>query len=325
MKKNISLEFTDPQEYIQNLDQVNFAYSLVSSEKKAMHFSRIHVIDDLVFTFSDHEPSQGHFFNEETDKRYVGLRFLSSGTEQHHFSSKKLLLTQHECLFFDLSSGKGLYERLTRTQGINILLPYHLIAMRIPDTRHFCLKLNCQNGLGKMVKEYSFLIESQLIHLSIKDRNKVIENYLDLLCFWLIQPENVKVNYSKEILFAQVQDYIHHHLHDSHLNLTKVAEYFGLSQRTIQHLFSDEQMSFSKYVMNQRLTGAAKDLLNSGWTVTDIAYKWGFCDTSYFCRNFKKKFGLTPSHYYHQYQTYQCEASKDKVLCPVKEIIPDER
>jgi AraC-like DNA-binding protein len=32
-----------------------------------------------------------------------------------------------------------------------------------------------------------------------------------------------------------------------------------------------------------------------GDSVTTIAFRWGFCDTSHFCRAFKRAFGMTPS------------------------------
>ena len=33
----------------------------------------------------------------------------------------------------------------------------------------------------------------------------------------------------------------------------------------------------------------------NGGSVTDIAFRWGFCDAAHFSRVFKREFGATPS------------------------------
>lgn len=317
MGKDVSLEFTDPQDYIENLDHVHFGYSVSSNEKVVMHYSRIHVVNDLVLTFSDHEASTGFFVNEHRNQKYFGLRFIRSGRERHSFKDQRILLDSEECIFFDLS-GKGVYQRLSRVEGINVLLPYKMLATRIPNMEGICYKLNCRQGLGKIVFDYTFLIEEQLSKLPEEERMMVIENYLDLLCLWLIQSENQQPNQQNLLLFAQIQEFITHHLTNQNLNLSSVANHLNLSQRTIQKLFEEHGLTFSRYLTDERLRHASQDLLNSNLTVTDIALKWAFCDTSYFCRKFKAKFGRTPSVYVKEYQSSLCSESAQRISCPLK-------
>ncbi|WP_413538357.1 helix-turn-helix transcriptional regulator [Enterococcus malodoratus] len=317
MRKSLSLEFTDPQEYIENLDHVNFSYSLFSEEEIAMHYSRIHVVNDSVKTFSDHEESTGFFTNERRDQKYFGLRFIRSGQECHSFNYQSIFLDKDECLFFDLS-GKGGYRRLSRVEGINLLFPYKMLAAKLPNMEDFCMKLNCRQGLGKIMFDYTFSIEEQLSGLSEDDRVLIIDNYLEVLCQWLIQSENKFPNRHNTKVFAQIQDYISHHLSNETLNLSLVATEFNLSQRSIQKLFEEQGLTFSKYLTNERLRHAAQDLVNSHLTVTEIALKWAFCDTSYFCRKFKIKFGRTPSIYMKEYRSSLCGESIQRISCPLK-------
>lgn len=318
MGKDLSLEFTDPQAYIESLDQVKFSYSLSSEEKIAMHYSRIHVINDLVMTFSDHEASTGYFTNEHRHQKYFGLRFIRSGRERHSYNGQSTLLDKEECLFFDLS-GKGGYRRLSRVEGINLLLPHDVLASKIPKMTDFCFRLDCRQGLGKVVIEYTFLLEEELIGLSQDERVIVMDNYLDILCQWLIQSENQLPNQQNTLLFAQIQDYLTHHLSNEELNLSSVANHFNLSPRTIQKLFCEQGLTFSKYLVNERLRHAAQDLLSSQLSITEVALKWAFCDTSYFCRKFKEKFDRTPSVYIKEYRDSLCSESVKRISCPLKQ------
>lgn len=318
MGKYLSLEFTDPQEYIENLDHVNFSYSLSSDEQVAMHYSRIHVINEMVITYSDHEASTGFFVNEHRNQKYIGLRFIRSGRERHSYNGQSILLNKEECLFFDLS-GNGGYQRLSRVEGINLLLPYKMFSLKIPHMADFCFRLNCRHGLGKIIFDHTFLLEEQLSGLSEDELLVVLDNYFDLLCHWLIQYENQQLSQQNIVQFAQIQEYITRHLSNETLNLSLIATHFKLSQRTIQKLFEEQGLSFSKYLTNERLRHAAHDLLHSQLSITEVALKWAFCDTSYFCRKFKLKFGRTPSIYMKEYQNSLCGESDKRLSCPLKQ------
>ena len=56
-------------------------------------------------------------------------------------------------------------------------------------------------------------------------------------------------------------------------------------------------MPFTAYLNDYRLTLAAKALLESHKAILDIATECGFENLSYFNRQFKKKYGTTPSNY----------------------------
>ena len=72
-----------------------------------------------------------------------------------------------------------------------------------------------------------------------------------------------------------------------------------------QRLFADSGMTFSTFVLEQRLLAARLLLLGASEParrISDIAYSSGFGDLSYFNRSFRKRFGLTPSEMLHEAQ-----------------------
>ena len=69
-----------------------------------------------------------------------------------------------------------------------------------------------------------------------------------------------------------------------------------MSVRALHALFEDVDASVAGLVRTERLARCLEDLQRpNGGSVTDIAFRWGFCDAAHFSRVFKRAFGLTPA------------------------------
>jgi len=93
-----------------------------------------------------------------------------------------------------------------------------------------------------------------------------------------------------------VQHTIEERLQDPGLNLGGIAALHRISSRHLQRLFHKAGTSFGNYVKTRRLERCREELLNprlSGLSLTDMAYRWGFSDSSHFSRCFKAHFGYT--------------------------------
>jgi AraC-like DNA-binding protein len=82
------------------------------------------------------------------------------------------------------------------------------------------------------------------------------------------------------------------------LGLTAVAARQHVTPRYVQMLFEREGITFSEFVLEQRLA-RAHDMLTSPrhaeWTISAIALAAGFGDLSHFNRSFRRRYGATPS------------------------------
>ena len=82
------------------------------------------------------------------------------------------------------------------------------------------------------------------------------------------------------------------------LSITSVALRHRVTPRYIQKLFESEGTTFTEYVLEQRLIEADRILSDPRFadrTISDVAYKVGFGDLSYFSRVFRRRFTMTPS------------------------------
>jgi AraC-like DNA-binding protein len=87
-------------------------------------------------------------------------------------------------------------------------------------------------------------------------------------------------------------------LDDPSLSVAALALRHGCTPRFIQRLFETEGMTFTEYLLAQRLVRAHRMLTDprrAGEKVSTIALDAGFADISYFNRAFRQLYGDTPS------------------------------
>ncbi len=117
--------------------------------------------------------------------------------------------------------------------------------------------------------------------------DQILDSYIDSTEYLIEKHKNEHIK--KAIA------YIHEHL-DNPLSLTKVCKAVSLNRCYLCDLFKKEVgMTFSEYVLNQRITLAKKLLMTTALPISGIAMRCGFQQPSYFCTSFKKVEGVSPS------------------------------
>jgi len=97
---------------------------------------------------------------------------------------------------------------------------------------------------------------------------------------------------------AAVKADVERHLADGSLTVATLAARHGISARYLHKLFEDEEMTYSRFVLDRRLALAYRTLRqprSATRTISSIAYDTGFGDLSYFNRTFRRRYGITPS------------------------------
>jgi transcriptional regulator GlxA family with amidase domain len=86
------------------------------------------------------------------------------------------------------------------------------------------------------------------------------------------------------------------HLSQEHLAPQFLAARLGISYSRLRQLFRKElDISPAEYIRNRRLERARTLLASSTVPVKYIMVEAGFKDPSHFARNYKSKFGVSPS------------------------------
>lgn len=105
-------------------------------------------------------------------------------------------------------------------------------------------------------------------------------------------------NYEK---FATLLTYVDSH-YANEITLEQAASLVGFSKFHFSRLFKEfTNCTFYDYLSQTRIQ-AAKRLLSTGTSITDIAFQTGFNSLTSFCRCFKKYTDLSPSEYRDLYE-----------------------
>lgn len=122
---------------------------------------------------------------------------------------------------------------------------------------------------------------------------------IDLARLALLQNFNLSEQTPAQRLNS-VRSYIDAHLDDPVLSSSNVARALGLSLRSMQKLFAQENDQASAYILRQRLHRVQEQLAAPELrhlSIWHIAARWGFNDASHFSRLFKQHVGMTPRSY----------------------------
>lgn len=86
--------------------------------------------------------------------------------------------------------------------------------------------------------------------------------------------------------------------YNKQITLEALAEKTGYSKSRFSHIFSEFTGTTPiKYLNEIRLKNACELLCSTNLTINNIAFSCGFCDQLYFCRQFRKKYNMSPSEY----------------------------
>lgn len=105
------------------------------------------------------------------------------------------------------------------------------------------------------------------------------------------------------MLLMRVRAAIEARLDNPYLDARMVAEAAGISLRCANAVLADTNTSVIRLVRERRLEHCRKaleDPSQSGRTISEVAFSWGFSDMTHFGRSFRKAYGLLPKDYRQQ-------------------------
>jgi signal transduction histidine kinase/ligand-binding sensor domain-containing protein/DNA-binding response OmpR family regulator len=113
-----------------------------------------------------------------------------------------------------------------------------------------------------------------------------------------VKYKEIALNSSDEHFLIRVVKIVEQNLDNLNLDISFLEDELKMSNMQLyRKLKSLTNLSGNEFIKNVRLKKAVQLLESENFSVSEIAYKVGFNDPSYFTRMFKKEFGKTPSEY----------------------------
>ncbi|MBQ8233787.1 MAG: AraC family transcriptional regulator [Lachnospiraceae bacterium] len=104
-------------------------------------------------------------------------------------------------------------------------------------------------------------------------------------------------NHEEIPIAEQIQYYFNDHIHES-ITLDELCDYAGLGKTRLIAIFKQVYgVTPMSYFMNMKIEFAKSALKQSTLPISDISYQYGFYDSQYFSKVFKKYTGMSPMEY----------------------------
>lgn len=140
------------------------------------------------------------------------------------------------------------------------------------------------------------------IQLEYKNRDRhystIINAYFEIFLTQFLRITNANDCHSNyEELIKQVKSYIKEN-YQRNIDFKVIAESYGYSYDRFRHIFAEEaNISLNQYLLNCRIYEAKQLLLNTDYSIKEIAIRCGFKDTGYFIKYFSNKMNITPNKF----------------------------
>ncbi|MBP5402061.1 MAG: helix-turn-helix transcriptional regulator [Treponema sp.] len=168
---------------------------------------------------------------------------------------------------------------------------YHFVVGTAMITR-FCI----EGGLGK---EDGYTMSDLFIRRmdKLSDKEEIEKLHREMVFSFAKKMRDLKKNYGSSRYIRQAIDYVSQNF-SKPIKISQIAKNIGISEKYLSTLFKKETgMSLVSYIEQVRLKEACRMLNYTELTYSQIADNLSFSSQSYFIKQFKKRYGLTPMQY----------------------------
>lgn len=263
--------------------------------------------DEFIFTHVEADPLQGRrtlHDIRQSDQHYFCLLYFGQGSSLLGQGPNESELHTGSISLWD-STRPAFFNATKRLQQYSLLIPHDLGTSCLPGIEDLCgLEVSGQSGMGAILLAHLKQLHASIDDVDARDRTAIMRATVELAAA-AFRPEeqNSQGTTFRRALLARVQEYINTNLADPRLGPQTVADAFQFSPRYLHRLFSEFDLTVSDWIKRRRLARCRYDLEDArfdGYSITQIALKNGFGDSSHFSRCFRAEFDINPRE--HRYQ-----------------------
>lgn len=285
---------------------MNYSYEIVTTPKRIPAKIVIHTDPGVVLK---------HWHKDlELSYLYKGTATFSTNGKTTVVENKELFLANNGDVHSVMAYGTDMVTMIT------ILISYNFIKDNCPDIDNLEFKLEGNEKSLKRLKD----IHEEIVNMYIEDmkiNNKFlvfvddenssdkfhylkIESLLYEILYILLNDFSIKRNANLDLKNERnlerlkiITDYIDENYKDN-ISLDEIADKYQLTKEYLATMFKKYMgITVGTYLKNIRLTSAYRDLMNSDYSINQLAFDNGFPNIKSFINSFKEYYGETPYKY----------------------------
>lgn len=184
---------------------------------------------------------------------------------------------------------------------ITLAVPQRELQLALPRADDFVgRRIEATSGLSRLFVDHLISLDARFGELPRGNAGHVLHASVELLASTLSAQAEPCTGRSGKIVLQGVMAYIDRHLDDPELDTRRVASDCGITERHLHRLFERADTTAAAWIRRQRLDRCRQDLRaaeTAHLSITQIAYRWGFGDSSSFSKIFKREFACSPKDY----------------------------
>jgi AraC-like DNA-binding protein len=238
---------------------------------------------------------------QEGDLLYLCMTL--SGTTLASRGAREMVLSDGEAV---LMTNEEADWTLTSSSSVNIAgirIPRLAIAPLVPKLENAAMRRIGRDASGlRLVRKYLDIVADDEALAVPASQRVIINHFYDIIALALGASSDARAlaggGSVGAVRLAAIKADIVTNLGDGKLSATVVATRHRVTVRYLHKLFEREGITYSEFVLGQRLARAhhlLRNPLHSRRAISTIAFELGFNDLSYFNRAFRRRYSATPT------------------------------
>ncbi len=252
---------------------------------------------ERIYTFFYHEKEQGFLFPGESHPM-AELTYVDQGAMHSVVNGQDLLLKQGDLVIYGPNQWHMQYADIGVAPRY-VTLSFEITGLDLTPllNRRFAAPQNVVKMLQSMLREQE--------RMDMFSKELLLAQLKMLLLFLLrdtVSPQGGKLQTSNAIhaeneIIRQAQQYISSHIREK-LSVPLVARQVDVSPSYLTALFHKNlQISPGEYIRRIKLQESKQMIRENNLNFTEIAEELQYSTVHHFSRQFKEKFGITPTEY----------------------------
>lgn len=220
------------------------------------------------------------------NRKNHGLAFFCGGESILSFENKRIKAVKNTLIYFPKGSDYTVRESIPgQCYAINF-------QMRTEEVLEpFSVQIKNANAFLQSFKESHRIWTKKSPGYSTKIKSELYN------ILYQLQTE-FELPYANTSVIEPAVSYIHSNYDKEMISVSHLAELCGVSPVYLRNLFVRRfALSPIRYINRLKMTRAEELLSSQMYAVRDVCFLSGFQDESYFSREFKKYFGVSPRDY----------------------------
>ena len=185
---------------------------------------------------------------------------------------------------------------------IVLQIPYDYLAEQFVKPEIITARrVSAQTAVGALASQFIQSVAGRLDVLSIQERGVVNQHIIELIALAMGSKSSLREldgqSIARTAMLERLKQYIEINIRHPQLSPALIAAHHQISERYQRMLFASTGTTVSRHILEQRLALCREALENTSlrdYSITQIAFSYGFNDAAHFSRKFKERYGISP-------------------------------